>query len=360
MDPQTSSFVRPSSLQSRSISAENLSGNPGEGGRAVDGTGAYAARHLGQGWKISPSLAIPANSTVTLADINGPGVLQHFWISVRPEWWRTLVIRFHWDGSDEPSVDVPLGDFFALGWCEYGPLSSKFVVSAPYCALNSYWPMPFHKAARVTLENTSDVDAIVYYYLDYGVGPIADDAMYFHSTWRRSNPVEGGVHEIAELSGVGKYVGTYMALGVTHPGWWGEGELKFFIDEDGDYPTICGTGTEDFFGGAWDFEVPGAGYTPFSSHYIGFHQIITPDGLYNSQQRFGMYRWHELDPINFNSRLRVTVQDLGWTRENEYLVRHDDIATTAFWYSDRPRAAGSDQMNAQSLLVTSHPMRTVH
>lgn len=360
MDPQTLSFVTRSPLQSRSISAENPTGLPGQGGRAVEGTGAYAARHLGEGWKISPSLTIPAGSTVPIADVQGSGVLQHFWISVRPEWWRTLVIRFHWDGEEAPSVDVPIGDFFGLGWCEYDTLYSKFVVSAPYAALNSYWPMPFKTAARVTLENTSDTDVIVYYYLDYGVGPVADDAMYFHGTWRRSNPVTDGVHEIADLRGAGKYVGTYLAIGVTHPGWWGEGELKFFIDEDGDYPTICGTGTEDFFGGAWDFEVPGSGYTAFSSHYLGLHQIISPDGLYNSQQRFGMYRWHELDPVNFGSRLRVTVQDLGWARENEYLVRRDDIATTAFWYSERPQDAGSAAMTPESLLVTSHPKRTVH
>lgn len=354
------SLTRPSGLKSRSISGENLTGERGAGGAATEGTGAHPARSLGQGWKISPSVPLPAGATTVLADIEGPGVLTHLWLSIPPEWWRTLVLRVHWDGDEHPSVELPLGDFFGLGWAAYAPLRSKYIVSAPYCALNSYWPMPFQRHARVTLENVSDVDAILYYYIDYAVGPIPADAMYFHATWRRSNPVQGGIHRILEIEGPGKYVGTYMAIGVNHPGWWGEGEFKFYIDDDGEFPTICGTGTEDFFGGAWDFEVPGVGYVEFDSAYLGLHQIIRPDGLYGSQQRFGMYRWHELDAVTFDSGLRVEVQDLGWLREGEYLVRQDDIATVASWYAPLPRAAGSDELSVSSMLVTSHPQRTVH
>lgn len=354
------SLARPSALRARSISAENRTGARGAGGAAEEGTGAHAARRLGRGWKISPSLALPAGETTVLADLDGPGLVTHVWLSIRPEWWRTLVLRMFWDGADQPSVEVPLGDFFGLGWSAYAPLRSKYVVSAPYCALNTYWPMPFGRHARITLENLSDVDAILYYYIDYAVGAIPEDAMYFHSTWRRSNPVEDGIHRILEVEGAGKYVGTYMAVGVTHPGWWGEGEFKFYLDDDVEFPTICGTGTEDFFGGAWDFEVPGAGYVEFESPYLGLHQVIRPDGLYQSQQRFGMYRWHELDAVTFDTRLRVEVQDLGWLREGEYLVRRDDIATTATWYGTSPRAAGSDALSIPSMLVTSHPHRTVH
>lgn len=350
----------PSSLRSRSISAENPTGAPSMGGRATEGTGAHAARSLGKTWKVSPSINVPAGSTVTLADASGPGVLQHFWISVRPEWWRGLVLRFYWDGASEPSVEVPLGDFFGLGWEEYATLSSKFVVSAPYCALNAYWPMPFRTRARVTLENVRDRDAVIYYYLDYAEGDVPDDAMYFHSTWRRSDPVSGGLHEICDVVGAGKYLGVYMAVGVHHPGWWGEGELKFFVDDDEEFPTICGTGTEDYFGGAWDFEVPGRGYVEYSTHYLGLHQVIRPDGLYSSQQRFGMYRWHEMDPVNFSQRLRVTVQDLGWAQEGEYLVRRDDIATTSHWYAAAPTPAGSHAPSLAAMRVGSHPQRTVH
>ncbi len=360
MSDESFAIARSSRLKSRSISGENPTGAPGAGGMATEGTGAEAARHLGQGWKVSPSIPVPAGAEVTLADIEGPGVLQHLWLSIPPKWWRSMVIRVYWDGQSEASVEVPLGDFFGLGWAEYAPLLSKYVVSAPYCALNTYWPMPFRRHARVTLENLTDQDAILYYYLDYAIGEIPDDAMYFQSTWRRSNPVSEGVHRVVEASIAGKYVGTYMALGVNHPGWWGEGEFKFYLDDDSDYPTICGTGTEDYFGGAWDFEVPGAGYTEFSSQYLGLHQVIRSDGLYNSQQRFGMYRWHELDSVSFESRLRVEVQDLGWLREGEYLVRRDDIATTAFWYAAQPCPAGSDSLSIDSMLVTSHPKRSVH
>ena len=291
MSDDSLGLARPSHMKSRSISGENPTGAPGAGGAATSGTGAHAARSLGQGWKISPSIALPAGQTVILADVTGPGVLQHFWLSIPPEWWRSLVIRMYWDGAVLPSVEVPLGDFFGLGWATYAPLFSKYVVSAPYCALNTYWPMPFHQEARVTLENVTDQDGILYYYIDYSVGAIPGDAMLFHTTWRRSNPVEAGMHTVLDVKASGKYVGTYMAVGVGHPGWWGEGEFKFYIDDDIEFPTICGTGTEDFFGGAWDFEVPGAGYTSYSSPYLGLHQIIRPDGLYQSQQRFGMYRW---------------------------------------------------------------------
>ena len=110
--------------------------------------------------------------------------------------------------------------------------------------------------------------------------------------------------------------------------------MKFYIDDDVDQPTICGTGTEDYFGGAWNFAVPGEGYTRFSSPFLGLHDISRPDGLYQAQQRFGMYRWPVLDPVEFSSRLRATLQDLGWFPDGRYLARSDDIASTAFWYSD--------------------------
>ena len=360
MTDESFGIARPSRLKSRSISGENPTGAPGSGGMATEGTGAEPGRRLGQGWKVSPSIVIAAGAEVTLADVAGPGVLQHLWLSIPPEWWRATVLRMYWDGSEQPSVEVPLGDFFGLGWDTFATLSSKYVVSAPYCALNTYWPMPFRGRARVTLENLQDRDAVLYYYIDYGLGEIPADSMYFHGTWHRNNPVRDGIHHILATTGPGKYVGTYLAVGVSHPGWWGEGEVKFYIDGDDDFPTLCGTGTEDFFGGAWDFEIPGVGYSSYSTHYVGLHQIISPDGLYNSQQRFGMYRWHEMDPVSFDTGLRVEVQDLGWLREGEYLVRGDDLASTALWYAATPHPAGSDDLSIRSMLVSSHPARSVH
>lgn len=346
-------LARPSALASRSISPENPTGLPGQGGRATTGTGAEAARDLGVGWKVSPSMPLPARSVVELAAIEGSGMLQHLWVPVRPEWWRRLVIRFYWDGADEPSIELPIGDLFGLGWDEFTVFSSSRVVTAPYCGLNVYWPMPFRTGARVTIENISDDETFLYYYLDYGLGEVPDDAMYLHATWNRSNPVEGGIHTLLDVSGAGKYVGTYLAVGVNHPGWWGEGELKFFLDDDGEFATIVGTGTEDYFGGAWNFDVPGRGYTPYFSERVGLHQVIRPDGLYSSQTRFGMYRWHSDDAVAFTSRLRVTVQNLGWKPDWRYLVRRDDIASTSFWYATSPRASGTPALDADVLLVAS-------
>lgn len=360
MDAQVPPIVQRSRLRSRSISGENPSGEAGHGGRAVDGTGVRVAAHLGQGWKISPSIPVPAHVETTLADVQESGVLQHIWLSIPPHWWRRMVLRMYWDGSPEPSVAVPLGDFFSLGWETFAPVNSKYVVSAPYCALNSYWPMPFHERARVTIENMTDDDAILYYYIDYGLGALSQDVMYFHATWCRSNPVRDGIHTILDAAVTGKYVGTYMAVGVNSPGWWGEGEVKFYLDGDTEFPTICGTGTEDYFGGAWDFEVPGHGYTTFSTPYLGLPQVTHPDGLYNSQQRFGMYRWHELDAVNFDSSARVTVQDLGWNPNRTYLVRSDDIASTAFWYAEGPTRSNSQEMSLARMQVSSYPSGSVH
>ena len=350
-------LTRPSGLVSRSISPENPTGEPGAGGRATTGTGAAAARARGPGWKFSPSTVVAAHTTVRLADIVGSGVLQHLWFAVPAISWRSLVLRFSWDGADAPSVEVPFGDFFAMGWAEYGPLSSKYVVVAPYSAVNCFWPMPFRTAARVTLENVGDTDVVAYYSIDYGLGPVPDDAMYFHSTWRRSDPVADGIHELLDVRGRGRYVGTYLAVEAMQPGWWGEGEFKFFLDGDDSHPTICGTGTEDYFGGAWDFDIPGRGYTEFSTPYLGLHQVLRPDGLYESRQRFGMYRWHELDAVEFSEALRVTVQDLGWVRPDRYLIRRDYLATTSFWYAAEPGPAGSVPPTAEHLLVGGYPVR---
>lgn len=341
--------------ESRSISAENPTGERGQGGRATTGTGEAPALDLGLGWKISPSIAIAPRETAVLADIEGPGAIQHIWMSMRPDRWRSLVLRFSWDDASQPAVEVPLGDFFCLGWEKYAPLSSRYVVVAPYCGLNSYWPMPFRRRARVTLENIGEDGVVLYYYIDYGLGDVPDQAAYFHAFWDRSNPVgESHIHTVLpRVSDSGKYVGTFLAFGSNYPGWWGEGEFKFFIDSDREFPTICGTGTEDFFGGAWNFDVQGDGYTTFSAPYVGMHQVVSPDGLYQSQQRFGMYRWHEADAVYFRQSLEVTVQDIGWRPGGRYRARNDDMATMAIWYGMEPSGAHSSDLGLERLEVRS-------
>jgi Protein of unknown function (DUF2961). len=322
----------------RSISPENPTGAPGQGGRATEGTGAGPGRELGRGWKISPSIEIGPQTTVDLAGIEGPGRITHVWLTTHPDHWRSLLLRAHWDGDPTPAIEVPVGDFFGQGWGRFAQLSSSMIAVNPRGGFNSYWPMPFRTAARLTLENLSPAPVVVYFQITYEVGTDQAGSGYLHAHWRRSNPLQGeSVHPLLEgVRGTGQYVGTYLAWGVNSRGWWGEGEIKHYLDGDEDFPTICGTGTEDYFGGAWNFDVPGSGYTSYTTPYLGLHQIIRPDGLYDSQQRFGMYRWHVPDPIRFASAIRVDVQALGWRGGHRYLPRHDDVASTALFYLDAP------------------------
>ncbi len=346
LDLHLGNLARLSRAQTRSISAENPDGSRGGGARAVTGTGANAASDLGRGWKVSPSINIAPREVVTLAEIEGPGAIQHFWNTVNPIRWRQLVLRMYWDGETEPSVETPLGDFFCCGWRQRCNIAALPICVNPAGGFNSYWQMPFHRSARITLENLSD-DAIngYYYQIDYTLTEVPQDAATFHAQWRRSNPLPyGEVHTLLDgVKGWGHYVGTYLAWGVNNCGWWGEGEIKFYLDGDQEFPTLCGTGTEDYFGGAWNFEHPSGEYGVFSTPYLGLPQVIKPDGLYQSQQRFGMYRFHVPDPIRFESDLRVTIQALGWRNAMEgkrrYLPLQDDISSVAYWYQAEPHAA---------------------
>ncbi|MBA2680792.1 MAG: DUF2961 domain-containing protein [Ktedonobacteraceae bacterium] len=331
-------LARLSQARTRSISAENRSGEKGQGGRANEGTGANAARDLGLGWKVSPSLALPPQSTTTLATISEPGAIQHIWLTTFPTNWRRLILRAYWDDESHPSVETPLGDFFANGWCERCNVNSLPIAVNPAGGMNSYWEMPFRQGARLTIENLADEEVVLYYQVDYVLTEVPEDVGYFHAQWRRSNPLAyKQVHTLLDsVQGQGQYVGTYLAWQSNTTGWWGEGEIKFYLDGDQDFPTICGTGTEDYFGGAWNFEQPQGQYGSYSTAFLGLPQVIKPDGLYRSQQRFGMYRWHIMDPIRFEENLRITIQALGWRSGGRYLPLQDDIASTAFWYQSEP------------------------
>jgi hypothetical protein len=348
--------ARVSKANSRSISAENFNGEKGKGGMATEGVSKSAARELGQGWKISPCIDVPGNSTVTLGDIAGPGAIQHLWITVAPQFWRSLVLRIYWDNETKPSVETPLGDFFCNGWTVRCNVSSIPIAVNPAGGMNSYWEMPFRKHAHVTIENVApDTVQGFFYQIDYTLTDVPDDYAYFHAQWRRNNPLPyGEVHTLLDgVKGQGQYVGTYMAWGANNSGWWGEGEIKFYLDGDADFPTICGTGTEDYFGGAWAFEdpyKPGA-YGSYSTAYLGMPQVIEPSGFFKNQQRFGLYRWHIPDTIRFGSDLRVTMQALGWRSKGRYLPLQDDIASTAFWYQLEPHAAFPAFPDANALEV---------
>lgn len=331
---------RLSNAKTRSISPENFTGEKGKGGMATEGNGAFAARDLGQKWKVSPSITIKSGECFTLADIQGQGAIQQIWMTPTKH-WRHSILRMYWDDSEQPSVECPVGDFFACGWQKYFQISSLAVCVNPGSGLNCYWEMPFRKRARITMTNLGDEDMKLYYQINYALTEVPDDVAYFHAQFRRTNPLPYK-QDYTILDGVrgrGHYVGTYMAWGVNNSGWWGEGEIKFFIDGDDEFPTICGTGTEDYFCGSYNFDVgvENGGYREFSTPYTGL-QVIRPDGLYASQQRFGMYRWHIPDPIRFEEDLRVTIQALGWRQGHRYLPLQDDIASVAYWYQTLPAA----------------------
>ncbi len=331
---------RLSDAESRSISPENFTGERGGGGRATEGTGAACARDLGVGWKISPSVRIAAGATFTLADIRGAGAIQQIWMTPTGV-WRQCILRIYWDDQEQPSVECPVGDFFACGWGRYAPVRSLAVCVNPGSAFNCYWEMPFRRRCRMTFENGGPEEMRLYYQVNYTLTDVPDDCAYFHAQFRRTNPLPyKEVYTILDgVRGRGQYVGTYMAWGVNNTGWWGEGEIKFYLDGDGEFPTICGTGTEDYFCGSYNFENKATKqYEEFTTPYSGLCQVIRPDGVYQSQTRFGMYRWHICDPIRFRRDLRVTIQALGWRSGGRYLPLQDDIASVAYWYQTLPSA----------------------
>ena len=336
-------LTRLSRAKTRSISAENFKGEKGRGGMATKGTGSKCARDLGRGWKLSPSVKIAAGKTFTVADIKGPGAIQQIWMTPSGQNWRYWVLRFYWDGEKSPSIECPMGDFFCMGWNKYAQVNALPVNVNPGQAFNCFWEMPFRKSARITVENLADEEQTLYYQVNYALTEVPEDCAYLHAQWRRSNPLPYKTDHVLldGVKGWGQYVGTYLAWQVNNNNWWGEGEIKFFMDGD-TWPTICGTGTEDYFLGSYNFEFPrGEGqrqYCVFSTPYVGLCQVITPDDMYCCNQRFGLYRFHVMDPIRFEKDLRVTIQALGWRSGGRYLPLQDDIASTVFWYQTEPHA----------------------
>jgi hypothetical protein len=349
---------RLSSAKTRSISPENFTGEKGKGGMVTEGTGANCARDLGQGWKISPWYKVMPGEEKVLADIEGPGAIQQIWMTVS-SMWRWSILRIYWDDQKHPSVECPVGDFFCSGWSNgWGQGPSRFaqLTSLPVCvnpgsAFNCYWEMPFRKRCRVTIQNLkpkgdekNDNSFGVFYQINYTLTDVPDDCAYFHAQFRRVNPLPyKEVYTILDnVKGRGHYVGTYMAWQTNNNGWWGEGEIKFFMDGDGQFPTICGTGTEDYFCGSYNFENKAATpprYQEFCTPYAGMHQVIRGNvdgGMYDVNQRFGLYRWHIMDPVRFEDDLKVTIQALGWRNGGKYLPLQDDIASVAYWYQTLP------------------------
>jgi hypothetical protein len=346
VDMSLGTLSKLSDAKTKSISPENFTGEKGKGGMADPAkqkgqrnvaNASDAARELGVGWKVNPFVHIGPGETFVMADIKESGVIQHIWMTPTGN-WSYSIMRIYWDGEKEPSVEVPIGAFFGMAWNQFAPLNSLAMTVNPGSAFNSYWKMPFRKSCKITMENINSDPMVLYYQIDYAETKVDNDEGYFHAQYRRSHPTEGSIHTIVDgIKGKGQYVGTYLAVGVNNTGWWGEGEIKFYIDGDKNFPTINGTGLEDYFCGSYNFENRETHrYQEFSTAYTGLHQVIRPDGLYNSQQRFGMYRWHIMDPIRFDGDLKVTIQDLGWRSEGRYLPQQSDIISVAYWYQTEP------------------------
>jgi hypothetical protein len=337
---------RLSGAQTRSISAENPTGAKGAGAQAPPEN--TPARELGVGWKCRPYILIESGQTITLADIDGPGAIQSMWFTGYVG--RDFILRIYWDGQAEPSVECPLPDFFALPWVDNsikpmkGPLmrvNSVPVSVNPNLGMNCFWEMPFRKHCRITVESRHPADAqVCFHQINYTLTEVPEDCAYFHAQFRRVNPLAYLTPYVIldGIKGQGHYVGTSMGWGINNNAWWGEGEIKFFIDGDREFPTICGTGTEDYFGGAYCWEVEGK-YVEYSTPFLGMHQVIRPDGMYQAQHRHAMYRWHVMDPIRFQSDLRVTIQALGWRSGGRFLPGQHDISSVAYWYQTLPAAA---------------------
>ena len=317
--------------KTRSISAENPEGKVA-GGALEAPDAANAGAWLGKGWKVRPCITLPKESNTVLADIKGPGTIRHIWITVDPKAYRDCILRMYWDGEKTPSIEVPLGDFFANGHALRVNINSIPIAVNPSGGFNSYWPMPFKKSARIEVENQRWEEIGGFFYqITYELDEVPADAAYFHAQWRRSvTPIERPEHTILEgIKGKGHYVGTYLAWTQLANGWWGEGEIKFFMDGDKDAPTICGTGTEDYFGGAWCF-----GDT-YSTAFLGYPLWRKEPG---EVPKHGLYRWHIPDPIRFEKDLRVTIQALGWWPNSKYQQLQDDIASVGYWYQTEPHA----------------------
>ncbi len=344
-----------SNAQTRSISAENVYGEKGHGGMAglteapqeevarigqPWGGPNKCARDLGRGWKVRPFTALKPESVTTLMDVDGPGAIQHIWITVDPKFHRDLILRMHWDGEDEPSVECPLGDFFCNSWKARSKILSIPVNVNPLGGMNCYFPMPFRRHARISVENRAPAPVEQFFYtVNYSLGPVAGSEAYFHAQFRRTNPLRAKEDYVIldGVRGAGHYVGTFMAWQQNSDGWWGEGEFKAFLDGDAEFPSICGTGTEDYFGGAWAFtesySAPFLGYMDLSS----MAQPGRPMGKVGN--RHIMYRFHIMDPIRFRTDMKATMQALGWRGEGRYLPLQDDISSVAYWYQAEPHAA---------------------
>lgn len=346
-------------VKTRMISAENPTGEKGKACLEVinieDENNYWSRNAVENGWKVRPFIRMAPFQKVTIADIEGPAVIKQFFLTSDRENFSELIVRIWWDNETTPSVECPMGAFFCMGHdkLKHNVYSMPIVV-APHTGCNSYFEMPFRKHARIEIENTGETyTEILAYKVLYQLVDVGEDAGYFHAQYRRSRtPKDKPEHIIVdEIRGKGVYVGTYIAISVFSEGWWGEGEVKFYIDGDVN-PTIADNGTEDYFGGAWNFGAYGVlewkDEQVFNSPFLG----MPVADVQSFPKKIGMYRFHLSDAIGFEKDLKVTIQTLGWPQGAKYKYNSEDIQSVAYWYQKEPHSEfaklSKKEMNEQS------------
>jgi hypothetical protein len=313
-------------LESRSISFENPTGAPGQGGQT--------ASNLGVGRKGFPAKNIEAGETVVLCDIQEQGTIRHIWMTGGfkdfPIALRSMVIRAYWDGQEHPSIECPLGDFMGSAQAKLHAYQSAVHSTGINAALNIWLPMPFRKSAKITLSNEGERDITVFYQVDYTIGDRHPKELgSLHVCFRRENPtrLKKDFELLPLRSGKGCYLGTVLGIRTLEGNWWGEGEIKIYMDGDEEYPTICGTGSEDYVCLSYGMQ-----QTPYLYHGCSWNQ----DGFVS------MYRWHLPDPIYWKEECRITIQQIGWSLEKRETTGHplyerqDDWSSATFWYEPLP------------------------
>jgi hypothetical protein len=305
-------------LESRSISFENPTGAKGEGGKA--------SSNLGPGRKGSPSRELAPGETVTLCDIRGSGTIRHIWVTIRstPANLRSGVIRAWWDEQAHPSIEAPIGDFMGLAHGRTMPYASYVHSVGPKAGMNIWVPMPFAKRAKFTFTNETAEKMLFFYYIDYTIGDKHPAGFgRLHTLFRRENPTEmkKDFEILPQRTGKGRYLGAVLGIRSVGPHWWGEGEVKIFLDGDRERATIVGTGSEDYVGLSWGMQE-----TPFPFNGANLNQkgFVT------------MYRWHAPDPVYWKKDCRITIQQIGYNKG--LFERKDDWSTATFWYEAIPSA----------------------
>ncbi len=304
-------------LVSRSICFENPTGAPGEGGQA--------ASKLGPTRKGKPAMTLKAGEDVQLCDIEGPGTLRHIWMTTSrdPNNLRSLVLRAWWDGQEHPSIECPIGDFMGTAHGKVKAYCSAVHSLGENAGMNIWLPMPFTKRARITLTNEGTKNVPLFYQIDYTIGDKhPSDVGRLHTLFARENPTteKQDFVLLPKRTGKGRFVGCLIGVRNMHPGqWWGEGEIKIFMDGDTEFPTICGTGSEDYVCLSYGIQ-----QTPFM--YNGCNL--------NENNFVSMYRWHLPDPIYWEQECRITIQQIAW--KNGLAETSDDWSTATFWYEPVP------------------------